>query len=179
MRLLNRPLALILAAALIAASVVLMIEVVAAAVHHGPVLVPWATWYHWAHKTRWNQAVVRVWAAILIIAGATLLAVQLKPRRIIRLRLRTGEDATDAALTRAGLAGALRAAATDIDGITGAAVTIRRGRARVTARSAARRRPAAEALRQPVTDSLRSRLDALDLRHPPRLTVHVTPSRSR
>ena len=90
----------------------------------------------------------------------------------------TADEATDTALTRRGLAQALRAAATGIDGITGAAVTVRRRRARVAARSAARGRAAADALKQPVTQALRSRLDDLDLYRPPRLKVRVT-SRSR
>jgi uncharacterized protein DUF6286 len=174
MRLLNRPLALILAVALAGASVILIIEVIAAAVHASPVVVHWTTWYHWAGTTRWNALVVRVWSAILIALGAVILAIELKPRRVTRLRLRTVDDATDAALTRSGLAGTLRAAATGIDGIAGAAVTVRRRRARVTAKSAARGRAAADALKQPVTQAVRSRLDALDLHRPPRLKVRVT-----
>jgi len=81
----------------------------------------------------------------LIVVGALILAIELKPRRVTRLRLRAADDATDAALTRSGLAGTLRAAATGIDGITSAAVTVRRGRARVAAKSAARGRAAASA----------------------------------
>ena len=145
MRLLNRPLALILAVALAGASVILIIEVIAVAVHASPVIVHWPAWYRWAGKTRWNAQVIRVWSAILIVAGVLILAIELKPRRVTRLRLRTADDATDAALTRSGLARTLRAAATGIDGITGAAVTVRRRRARVAAKSAARGRTAAEA----------------------------------
>ena len=75
----------------------------------------------------------------LIVVGALILAIELKPRRVTRLRLRAADDATDAALTRSGLAGTLRAAATGIDGITSAAVTIRRRRARVASRSTSRK----------------------------------------
>ena len=178
MRLLNRPLALILAVALAGASIILIAEVIAFAVHAGPVVVHWATWYHWAGKTRWNALVIRVWSAILIVVGALILAIELKPRRVTRLRLRAADDATDAALTRSGLAGTLRAAATGIDGSTSAAVTVRRGRVRVVAKSAARGRAAADALGPPVTQALRSRLDDLDLYRPPRLKVRVR-SRSR
>ena len=175
MRLLNRPLALILAVALAGASVILIIEVIAAAIHASPVIVHWPAWYHWAGKTRWNALVIRVWSAILIVVGVLILAIELKPRRVTRLRLRTADDATDAALTRSGLARTLRAAATGIDGITGAAVTVRRRRARVAARSAARGRTATDALKQPVSQAVRGRLDALDLYRTPRLKVRVTP----
>jgi hypothetical protein len=177
MRLLNRPLALILAVALAGASVILIIEVIAYGVHADPVIVPWHVWYRWAHRTSWDGLVVKVWSAVLIVIGALLLAAELKPRRVTRLRLRSG-DATDAAVTRTGLAGTLRGAAIGVDGISGAAVKIRRHRARVTARAAARGRAAAGRLREPVTGAVRDRLDSLDLRHPPRLTVRVT-TRSR
>ena len=133
MRLLNRPLAFILAAALAAASIIVMIEVTAFHFNSGPLLLHWTTWYHWAGKTHWDQLVVQVWSAILIVAGALILALELKPPRVTRLPLRSGDDATDAAVTRRGLAGTLRAAATGVDGISSAAVRVRRRRARVTA----------------------------------------------
>ena len=173
MRVLNRPLAFILAAALIAGCVIIIAEVIGFAVHHSPLLVHWTTWYHWAHKTLWDAEVVRVWSAILIVIGALILAVELKPPRATRLPLRSGDDATDAAVTRRGVAGMLRSAATGVDGISSAAVKVRRRRARITAASAARGRTAATALTEPVTQAARSRLDALDLRHPPALTVRV------
>ena len=43
MRLVNRPLAFILAAALAVAAIIIIIEVIAVAVHHGPLLVHWTT----------------------------------------------------------------------------------------------------------------------------------------
>lgn len=178
MRVINRPLALVLAAALAVASVILIIEVIAFAVHASPVLVHWPAWDSWARKTRWDALVIRVWSVILIIFGALVLAFELKPRRVTRLRLRSEEKATDSAITRNGLAGALRAAATDIEGISRAAVTVRRRRARVAAKSAARGSAAAAALKEPVTQAVRRYLDDLQMRHPPRLRVRVTP-RSR
>ena len=178
MRLLNRPLAFILAAALAVACIIVIIEVIAFHVKSGPLVLHWATWYHWGRKTHWDALVVQVWSAILIVVGALILVLELKPRRVTRLRLQSIHDATDAAVTRRGLARTLRGAAIGVDGISAAAVTVRRRRARVTVTSAARGRPAAEALRQPVEQALRDRLDNLDLRRPPRLTVRVH-SRSR
>ena len=174
MRLVNRPLAGILAAALAAAAVLVIIEVIAVAAHHGgPLVVPWTTWYRWASRTRWNQLVIQIWSAILIVIGAAVLALELKPPRVTRLSLRSQHDATDAAVTRRGLAKTLRAAATGIDGISAAVVTVGRRRARVTATAAARGRTAAEALREPVVQALQERLDGMGLRHPPSLTVRV------
>jgi Ni/Fe-hydrogenase subunit HybB-like protein len=178
MRIANRPLALILAVALLAGIVVVIAEVIGFAFHHNPLLVHWTTWYYWARKTRWDATVIRVWSAILIVIGVGILAVELKPPRATRLPVRSGHDATDAAVTRRGLAAMMRAAATGIDGISSATVKVRRRRASVTATSAARGRPAAEALEEPVSQALRNGLDSLGLHHPPRLRVHVVP-RSR
>jgi hypothetical protein len=178
MRLLNRALALILAVALAAASIIVIIEVIAFAVHAPPVVVHWPTWYHWAGTTRWDTTAVRLWSIVLIAVGVLILALELKPRRITRLRLRSTGQATDAALTRGGLAGTLRAAATGIDGITSAAVTVRRRRARISAKTAARGRAAAAALKPPLIQALHSRLDDLDLHRVPRLKVRVR-TRSR
>jgi Family of unknown function (DUF6286) len=173
MRVANRPLAFILAAALAVAAVLVIIEVIGVAAHHSPLVVPWTTWYRWANRTRWDQLVIQLWCGILIAIGVVILVLELKPPRVTRLSLRSQHDATDAAMTRRGLAKTLRAAATGIDGISAAAVTVGRRRARVTATAAARGRPAAQALRQPVTQALQGRLDDMGLRHPPSLTVRV------
>src|ERR1700744_4880820 len=173
MRLVNRPLAFILAAALLAGSVVVIAEVIGFAVHHSPLLVHWSTWEQWAQRTRWNAFVVRVWSVMLIIIGAVIVVLELNHPRASRLTLRSGNDATDAAITRHVLAGTLRAAAAGVDGITSATVKVRRRHANVTAASAARGRSAATALTEPVTQALHARLESLSLRHPPRLNVHV------
>jgi Family of unknown function (DUF6286) len=178
MRVANRPLAFILAAALLAGSVVIIAEVIGFAVHHSPLLVHWTTWQGWARSTRWDAFVVRVWATVLMVVGLVLVVLEFKPSRVTRLPLRASGQATDATVTRRGLARMLRSEATGVDGITGATVQVRRRRARVTAASGARGRAAASALTEPVTQALGARLDALDLRHAPRLTVRVVP-RSR
>ncbi len=178
MRLVNRPLAFILAAAVTVACVILIIEVIAFHIRSGPLVLQWTTWYDWASRTRWNQLVVEVWSAILIVIGLLILALELKPRRLARLRLHSRDDAIDVGVTRAGLARSLRAAATGVDGISAAAVPVRRGRARIVATAAGRGRPAADALSEPVTQRLQERLDGLGLHHPPRIKVRVTP-RSR
>ena len=60
MRLLNRPLALILAAALAVASIIVVIEVVAFHLNASPLVLHWTTWDHWAAKTHWDALVVQV-----------------------------------------------------------------------------------------------------------------------
>ena len=178
MRVANRPLAFILAAALLAVSVVVIAEVIGFAAHHSPLLVHWTTWSDWAGKTHWDNFVIRVWAAVLIAVGLVLVGLEVKPPRVTRLPLGSADRATDTSVTRRGLARMLRTEATKVDGITSATVRIRRRRARVTAVSGARGAAAASALTEPVTQALGAHLDSLDMRHAPRLRVRVVP-RSR
>lgn len=177
MRVANRPLALILAAALLTVAVVVIAEVIGFAINHSPLLVPWPTWYHWASATHWNAMVVRFWATVMMIVGLVLLAMELKRRRATRLSLRSTDEATDATVTRRGLARMLRTEAARVDGITGATVRVSRMRARVLAASSARGQAAASALTEPVTQALMTRLDGLNMRHAPRLSVRVVPGR--
>jgi hypothetical protein len=178
MRVANRPLAFILAAALLAVSVVVIAEVIGFAAHHSPLLVHWTTWSDWAGKTRWDDFVVRGWAGVLIAVGLVLVGLEVKPSRATRLPLGSADRATDTSVTRRGLARMLRTEATRVDGITGATVRVRRRSAHVTAASGARGRAAASALTEPVTQALGARLNSIEMRHAPRLTVRVVP-RSR
>ena len=56
MRLINRPLAFLLAAFLLVASVLLVVEVIGYAITAKPVLVHWTTWYRWAGRTNGRPA---------------------------------------------------------------------------------------------------------------------------
>lgn len=174
MRIANRVLAFILAVALLAASVIVIIEVIAHALNHPPVIVDWTTWQQWADRTAWNQAVIKNWSIVLIVAGAVLLLLELKPRRIRRLRLASDTDATDAAITTKGLAGTVHAAAVDVDGIRRATVGATARKVSVKATSAAHNKPAADALREPLTHAVQARIDGLALQRPPRLSIHIT-----
>ncbi|MGI8760219.1 MAG: DUF6286 domain-containing protein [Jatrophihabitantaceae bacterium] len=174
MRLLNRPLAFVLALALTATGVIVIIEVIAFAVHARPVVVPWTTWYRWAERTHWKAGVVRFWSVVLIVVGAVVLLIELKPRRVRRLGVRSDNADTDAAMTRGGLAGALRASVTDVDGISRATVSVKRHRVRVAAKAAARDAAGAAALTDPVTAAVDARLQELQLVHPPRVRVRVS-----
>jgi hypothetical protein len=108
MRVANRPLAFILAAVLLACIVVIIAEVIGFAVHHSPLLVHWTTWYDWARSTHWDAFVVRVWAAVLMVIGLVLVGLEIKPRRVTRLPLESAGQATEATVTRRGLARMLR-----------------------------------------------------------------------
>lgn len=178
MRIANRPLAFLLALTLLAASVILIAEVIAHAVNANHAIVDWPSWQRWAERTHWNRAVIKVWSIILIVLGALLLALELRPSRASRIRLQPIDTATDAAVTRKGVATALTAAATDVDGVSGATTDVSTRRVSVTARSAAAGKAAAQPLTEPVTNAVETRLAELELKQAPRLSVHVT-TRSR
>jgi hypothetical protein len=181
MRLVNRLLAALLSLALIAAGVLLIIEVIADRLNHRPAVVHWHGAYAWAKRTTWNAGSVRVTCVILIVIGVALLIAELKPARVSRLAADPAEAAAagiDAAYTRRGLAAAVRSAVTGVDGIRAASVKVKRRRLTVAATAAAHDRAAARSLLEPVSAAARQRLTTLRLRRAPSVSVRVTP-RSR
>lgn len=177
MRLLSRLLALLLSFAVLVGGVVLAVEVVAQRVGAGPVLVGWPALYRWADRTPWTAAGVRLTCAALAVLGLVLLALQVKPRRPGRLRLATADPATDAAITRRGLAQALRATVADIDGVRDVRVAVRRRRIRIRAVAAAGQPDGGVPIRDRVVEVAQARLDALRLLRAPRLAVRVATRR--
>ncbi len=175
MRLLNRPLAFLLAAALGFAAVMVVVEVVALAVGAKPVLFTWTTWAKNGHTTVWNSDFVLTVSIVAIVVGALLLLLELKPARSKRVRLTSDNNATDAAMTRQGLAGAARGAAEDVDGISKAGAASSGRTVTVTARAAASDKSAADALQQPVTDAVTRKLESLGLTRAPRVRVKINP----
>jgi hypothetical protein len=85
MRHANRVLAALLSLALVAAGVLLIIEVIADRVSHRPAVVDWQPAYDWAKRTTWNAGSVRVACVVLILLGLALLIAELKRARVSRL----------------------------------------------------------------------------------------------
>jgi Family of unknown function (DUF6286) len=171
MRIVNRPLAFVVAVALLVGGVLTVVEVIGYAITSKHVLINWTTWQQWAERTQWNRAVVKTWSIILIAVGLLLLILELKRPKVTRLTLNTEHAATDAAISRKGLADTLRSAATDVDGVGEASVSVTRTKATVTATGAAHDASGADSLTEPLTQAVQSRLDGLNLAKPPRLRV--------
>jgi len=174
MRLINRLLAALLSLALIAAGVLVVIEVTAQRLGRRPVVVDWPRLHDWANRTPWQQGSVRVTCILLIVLGLLLLAAELKPSLPNRLAVRS--DVTDAAYTRRGVAATIRSAVSDVDGINSAAVSVGRRKVKVEATTAGLQPFTAESLREPATTAAQQRLDALELQEPPALAVNVNTS---
>jgi hypothetical protein len=181
MRLINRLLAALLALALIAVSVLLIIEVIVDRASHRTAIVNWHTAYHWAQHNAWTAGSIRVTCGILIVVGLVLLIAELKPARVSRLPAdpaEAGADAIDTAYTRRGLAAAIRSAVIAVDGVRSTSVKVKRRKVKIAATASAQDRTAARSLRDPITDAARQRLSALKLRRTPSVSVRVAP-RSR
>jgi Family of unknown function (DUF6286) len=169
----NSLLALIVALFLVAVAIVVIIEVIANLVGSDWVLVDWPAAYAWAQRTLWSDTVVKTIGLLLVVAGLALVVGELWPSRIRRLPVDSPEPATDAAITRRGLAQDVTTAVNEVDGVTPARVRV--GRRRITVQAAASK--AAEdsvAVRDAVTTSVQGRLDRLRLRRRPRLAVNVS-----
>jgi len=177
MRLVNRFLAPLLALFLLVLAVVTAVEVIATAFGKGPVWVDWPGVYRQGLDRTWGDGAVRVICIAFVLVGLVLLLGQLKPRRLSHLPLRTSQPDLDARVTRNGLATTARAAATGIDGVSGATARVGRRSIQVTARARHRDRDQARALTAPVTQAVSDRLDRLELARAPRLRVRVQPRR--
>jgi hypothetical protein len=171
-RLLNRLLAALLSLALIVIGVLVVVEVVAQRLGKHPVIADWHPSYDWARRTEWQQGSVRVTCIVLAVAGLLLLALELKRSRPSRLTVDSG--VADTAYTRRGVAAAVGKAVGDVDGINSTRVKVKRRKVRVAATTAGLQPYTAEALTEPATAAAQQRLDALELRPAPVLSMRVT-----
>lgn len=171
-RVVNRLLVLIAGLAVIALSIVVIVEVIAQLAGADPVLVDWPSAYAWAQRTTWSDAIVLGISLLLVAAGIALVIGELWSSRVRRLPVDSSDHATDAAITRRGLERDVTAAVDDLDGINPERVTV--GRGRITVRAAARNGAEPASLDDAVTASVRDRLDRLHLRRQPRLVVNIS-----
>ncbi|GAA2593425.1 hypothetical protein GCM10010399_25050 [Dactylosporangium fulvum] len=174
MKLLNRLLALVVSLTLIAVAMIVVADLIADWTGRRPAVIDWHATYRWAQRTTWDAGSVRRICLLLCLLGLALLAAELKPRRPARLVTDSEDPAIDTAYTRRGVAQAVRTAVTEVDGIDRTAVTVRRRRIRVHAHAVAREPSSASSIRESATRAARARLDALDLRRPPKLVVQIS-----
>jgi hypothetical protein len=123
------------------------------------------------HATTWQDPALIVAGGVLLVAGLWLLLLAVLPARHTLVELRESDPAVSTGITGAGLRRGLSAAALRVDGISTADTRIRRGTARVAARTPLRR---SESLPASVTDSVTERVAQLNPVNP--LTVHATVS---
>ncbi len=177
MRVVERFLSLLLALAVIAGAILLALEVGWAVAGKQPLLVPWPGAYTSGTTNSWDSTPARILAVVLIAVGLLLLLAELKPRRASRLAMVGSDPTIDAAITRRSLRSSLLNGAKQVDGVSGAKVTVSTRKATVKAVSRLGSPETARGLTGELETTLQGRLDALQLAKPPRLRARVSPRR--
>jgi hypothetical protein len=172
MRAFLRLLSVVLAAAIAVAGVLIVIEVIAAAVGADPVIVKWHGLVDDLARNQWKTAPARVTAIVLIVVGLVLLFFALRRGKPSTVALTTGATDVDMTTTRRSLQRFLASSATEVDGITDAKSRVKRRT--VVIRAVAGSGVERDDARSRLTDHLQQRLDALSLSDQRRLKVKVT-----
>jgi hypothetical protein len=173
MRIANRLIALILAAAIIVVGVIFIVEIIAARSGAEPAIYNWHAWLRWGRTNTWKATSVELACAIVALVGLLLLLPQLRRRRPTRLGVEAGDGATDAALTRKGVMVTVRGAVGDVEGIAGSSVKVGRHRIQVNAVSSAATIETANTSKAAVKVAAQQAIDELRLTANRRLRVNV------
>ncbi len=167
---LNRLLSPLLALLLLGGALLVLAEVVLAALSRAP-LTGWAPVARRFRTTSWDDPVVLGAGAGLLTVGLVLLLLELKRLRPAAFRLAARTPGVTTGLDRSGLRRGLRATALGLDGITRVDAKVTRRRARVTARSNLR---APVGLQERLQEQVGQWYAELDLQRAPRLKVSLS-----
>jgi hypothetical protein len=175
-RAVNRVVAGVLAAALAAAGVLTLIEMIEAALGHPPAVVDWPAWVAAMARNTWSDAGPRIVGGVLAMVGLVLVFLGLWPGTPERFVLVGSSPRTATFVSRRAIVRVLRGTALAVDGVTRAAVRVRRRQ--VTVRLRVRPRTAADAPTR-ARSALAARLDGFQLARPPALRVTARSARPR
>lgn len=176
MRIVNRLLAFVVALALAGVSVILIVEVIAARSHSGPLIIHWHAILDWAHHNTWKATSVELASSITAAAGLLLLLPQLFRRRVSRVRIDAHpslDPHLDAAVTRKGVAVTIRGAVAEVEGIATSRVKVGRRRIKVKALSTSPDGEGLGALQPKVNEAVSEELEGLRLHKARRLKITV------
>jgi hypothetical protein len=175
MRVLDRIVAGVLAAAVAAAGVITVIEVVAAATGHGPVLVDWPSAVDATARNTFSDAGPKVFGAVLAGLGIimTVLGARRPGPKLFALAP-SRDPRTTTFVSRRGVGRALREAAMSVDGVVDAEVGVRMRRRRARIDAGVYPRAAVETSDR-IAAAARYRLDSLGLLGPPSVRVATAP----
>ena len=175
MRALSRLVATVLALALVAAALLMVIEIVLAGVSAGPLVVPYDSWYETGRDTMWSSAVARRVFVLIFVVGAALLLIGLLRRRPLSLPLSTRHELVGTFVTRRSLEQSLARAATSVEGVERATVGATDERARVLVTAS---RHETGDLKEFVTAAVNERLGRLRLAGQARSDVSIRSMKS-
>jgi hypothetical protein len=175
LRLVNRLLAGLLSLAMVAATVVLLVELVQWARGEPSLLVPWRDWGTSLADLRVDDGRLLAVAAAAAALGLLLLLFELVPRRPTSRPVEPLSPGVRTVATEPGLRSAAVSAARDVAGIRTASASVRRRNVKVQARTRARDR--VPELTQEVRDSVEAAMASLRLEKPLRVGVDVEEER--
>ncbi|QNN51551.1 DUF6286 domain-containing protein [Nocardioides mesophilus] len=172
----TRVVSALLALALFLGSLLVVVEIVAAALGRAPAVLPYSDWTSWLRTHSWNDWIVNTVLVGLVILGLLLLLLAFRRGKPASLALRSESGGVDVTASRRSLEKSLAAAATRTTGIVGASASVSRRTARVDAQTVA---PSQPGVREEVESAVRARLDALGLERPMRTRVELTTKDTR
>ncbi len=167
----TRVVSALLALALLFGSLLAVVEIVAAAMGRGYVLVPYHEWTDWLRTHSWNDGIVKVLLGGLVVLGLLLLMLAIRRGKPAALTLRNRTDGVDVSASRRSVEKSLATAAARTSGIAGASASVGRRSARVNARTVASSEPG---IREEVESAVRGRLDSLGTERRMRTRVGLT-----
>jgi hypothetical protein len=170
MRTVTRVLAAILALALIAVGVLIAPQIILSGLRFDVTLIPYEEWFRTARFREWNDIVIFRVMALVCIAGALLVLLQLMRRRPLSIPLRPRTEGVDAEVSRSSLEKALARAAGSVDGVSKAKSSVSRGSVKVWATT---NRTAPGDLGDRVRESVQERVERLQLATSPAVDVKV------
>lgn len=177
MRLTNRLLAVVIALGLLVLSVLVLAEIVWAALGGGGELVlPYQAVAEYLAGLHWDSAAARGILIGVALLGVLLVVVELRRSRPGLLTLAGSAGPVTKGVERRTLQQAAAAAATEVDGISSARARVSRRRVSVATRSGLRD---VTGLQDQLTAHLGSWLEGLGLVDPPALSVRVAENKSR
>ncbi|GLY38089.1 hypothetical protein Amsp01_041130 [Amycolatopsis sp. NBRC 101858] len=163
--------AVLTALVLLAACVLAAVEAIQLILGRTP-LIGYERVAGWLHSMRWNDVVPAVAGAAAALAGLVLLAAAVLPGKLVVLPLR-GE--IDSGASRRSYRSTLRAAASDVDGVSAAALKVKRRKVIARIRTA---RTNVEGLPEAVRSALEQRLAQIAPATTPAVKVRVKSTRS-
>lgn len=167
----SRVVAALLAIALLVASLIGLVEIVAAALDRPPALVPYPEWTQWLRTHSWNDWAVNAALGGLVVLGLLLLFLAARRGKPASLALTRTSEGVDVTASRRSVEKSLAATVSRTTGITGASASVSRRTARVKARTVARSEPG---IREQVETAVGGCLDSLNLKRRMRVRVDLT-----
>ncbi len=173
MRTLDRVLTVLLGVAGLLLGVLVVVEVVAAALGRPAVVLPYGPVAGWLRENPWSATAVIAIAVGLLVLGLLLLLAELKPRRRTDIVLTGHDPVVTTTLSTRSLGHLLETAATATPGVERASARARARRARLSVHVPVRDSAEVTRIGREAEANARAALEELQLRRTPKLRVRT------